>query len=465
MVFFVRRFGATALAALAALAVLGMFPALGHAQRMPVRPQPAYITPNAINPNWQVAPGLSLNQWAFNTTVMGRTYAQFPPYVLGYNPYPQYINSGINFPPPYYGGGGYGGGGLYGYNPYAYGSSMYTPYSTGGATLSTNPYYGPSGSPDAYGTGGAYTNPYVPYVDPYGGYMTGVANVINASGTYSINNQRALLLNEEVKRSRLDTRRKIMEEARYERMNTPTPEDYRQMDLESAYNRARRDPPVSEIWSGKSLNDLLRNLKNQQGKGLKGPNVPLDEDTLKHVNLTVTDVRGNVGLLKNDGKLQWPTPLQDAKYTEARQKLTDLIAAAVQQVKVDNKIEVGAIKDMQTNLQRMKDTLDKSVPDMSPSQYIESMRYLSQVTEAVTTLEKDPNVADLLSNTWIAKSKNVAELVQHMAKKGLSFAPATPGDEGAYRALHYALTSFDANLGMVAKSGEKEKDGKYDKDK
>src|SRR5436190_1871825 len=38
-------------------------------------------TYNYVNPNPYIAPGVKLNQWAYNSTVVGRTYAQFPPWL------------------------------------------------------------------------------------------------------------------------------------------------------------------------------------------------------------------------------------------------------------------------------------------------------------------------------------------------------------------------------------------------
>jgi hypothetical protein len=56
-----------------------------------------------------------LKQWAYNTSVIGQAYANVPPYLLGYNPYPRVINYG-----PYNG-----------VNPYAVYSGLYNPYAYG----------------------------------------------------------------------------------------------------------------------------------------------------------------------------------------------------------------------------------------------------------------------------------------------------------------------------------------------
>jgi hypothetical protein len=58
-------------------------------------PQAAKVYPSTagfVNPNYMVAPGLTLNQYAYNLSVLGRVYSQIPPYALGYNPYPPSIN-------------------------------------------------------------------------------------------------------------------------------------------------------------------------------------------------------------------------------------------------------------------------------------------------------------------------------------------------------------------------------------
>jgi hypothetical protein len=108
---------------LALLAVLGlglMSPSAQAQTRLP----PSSIAPyrgQPINRNWLVAPGVTIRQWSYNTRQMGRAYASIPPYMLGYNPYPQVINYGPNFPAPIYNYPSL-------YNPYTYGSYYANPY-------------------------------------------------------------------------------------------------------------------------------------------------------------------------------------------------------------------------------------------------------------------------------------------------------------------------------------------------
>jgi hypothetical protein len=88
-----------ALVGAAALVVVGLAsspsqagPPLGAVGRT-YRP---YFAP--INPNYQVYPGMSIRQYAYNVRVLSRAYSQVPPYLLGYNPYPVYNNYGPVYP-------------------------------------------------------------------------------------------------------------------------------------------------------------------------------------------------------------------------------------------------------------------------------------------------------------------------------------------------------------------------------
>jgi hypothetical protein len=76
-----------------------------------------------VNPNYLIAPGLTIQQYAYNLSLLGNGYSQIPPYMLGFNPYPQYMM--------------YGRGGLYaGMSPLAsyyslyptFGYGLYSPY-------------------------------------------------------------------------------------------------------------------------------------------------------------------------------------------------------------------------------------------------------------------------------------------------------------------------------------------------
>jgi hypothetical protein len=115
--------------ALVAVLSLGLFSTTARAQQ---RIGPTVFPNNPpVNKNWLVAPGVTLKQWAWNTKKMGQAYSSIPPYMMGYNPYPQVINYGPSYYNPYQA--------YPNVNPYAFYSNMYNPYAAYGSFY-TNPY-------------------------------------------------------------------------------------------------------------------------------------------------------------------------------------------------------------------------------------------------------------------------------------------------------------------------------------
>jgi hypothetical protein len=130
-------------------------------------------------------------------------------------------------------------------------ASLYAnPYATGAAYGSSysNPYLSGYGGYGGYGSYG--------YYDPYNGYLRGGADVITAQGRFMVNMQDAYLKREQVRSEHIGNRRKIFDEYLYEREKTPTLEEERQRHQLEQLNRSRNNPPVTEVWSGKALNDI-----------------------------------------------------------------------------------------------------------------------------------------------------------------------------------------------------------------
>ncbi len=448
-----RRVATLGVAGLLALGLgLGGLESTAHAQfrRVP----PPSVGAQSMNNVYRINPnpiidysGQTLQQAAYNTAVVGQTLSSIPPYLYGYNPYPQTINTGPSYPaitpyvPPY--ALATGGGSPYASNPYY-----------AGAALSTNPSYGSGGgyglstTPSGLGSAGAYgANPYLNGAaynsSPSASEMYGTAAVITATSDYYKGIMQARLTREHARQAAIQTRRMLLQqEAEYERMR-PRAIDLIRREQATDLAIARGDAPAAAVFSGKALNDLLASINRPGKKFNTGPQIPLDDDTLKNVNLIDPGFKGQIGMLKTTGKLKWPVVLQDTAYEEARDGFTSKFKFAVQQLKDREPLEPATIRNLRSFLK----TLNKQVADgneeLSPSQYIEARKFLNGLEQAVRALD-DPNVAKAFTDDWKAKGATVAELVKNM--KGLQFAPATPGEERAYNELYRALRSFEAGL-------------------
>jgi hypothetical protein len=326
-----------------------------------------------------------------------------------------------------------------GANPYMGGTIGMNPYGVGGFPGVAGGFI-PGGFP---GFGGVFLQ------DPMNGYLTGVAAVTSATGQYWMNIQQARMLREQSRQMSYDTARKRVElEAWYESRKMKT-QDLVDNQVRTDLDRARRDPPMTEVISGKSLNDLLNNIR-KLGRLSRGPNISLEDETLKHINLTSPAVSGNVGLLRDGGEFRWPLSLQERIFDDERERLSRNIKAAVDSIKDSGKDLARLLRDINADITALQNKIDDSTDDLTIAQSLEAKGFIRQLRAAASLL-RDPQAAKYFNNSWNAKGRTVAELVDFMTREGLVFAPASTGDEAAYMALYYAVRSFESGLALASK--------------
>src|SRR5438309_2444173 len=98
--------------------------------------------------------------------------------------------------------------------------------------------------------------------------------------------QQAYMMQEKVKREKLDTRRRVLEQWLWERNNLPTTQDEIERAQRLQLRRSQNDPPTNEIFAGRSLNDLLVDAQKLQSQGVKGQDVPLENFDFKQINFS-----------------------------------------------------------------------------------------------------------------------------------------------------------------------------------
>ena len=309
--------------------------------------------------------------------------------------------------------------------------------------------YTPTPPPQFAPPPGGYSPYGVPYIQsPAAGYLSGVADVTTANGQYLSQVQTARLQQTQADMAKLDLRRKMAEQQRYLRSLDPTPEEQRQTDITNAINRSRNNPPPTEIWSGAALNALLTAITRQQRGGDLGPAVPVSPDILRHINLTTGATVAGAGMLKDMRRFNWPLPLLDDSFNDLRTRVEGLSRQAAEQAAsgpVDSRLQ----RDLQKSVNDMIATTKAKVGDLTPNDYIRSMRFLRELNDATRVLDS-PNVSKYFGEQFRATGNTVAELVQGMVGRGLTFAPATSGDEPFYTALHSAMVSYDYGLRQLA---------------
>lgn len=385
--------------ALGSLAVLGLWSHIALAQAVPA---PAPATGGAP---FRVGPGMTEKQVGTNAPVAGQG-AMPAPAQGGYaGPYaPPTISSAPAYTPP-----------------------PFTPY----------PYSPPSSG--LYNVGG----------DPYGGYLQGAASVIGAQSGFMIARQQAKLVQQQVVRAKMDNRRRAIEDYLYERANLPTVEDDRERVNAIFLKRSRTDPPLTEVWNGSSLNALLNTILQNQNRGARGPNIPLDEDVLRNINLSSGKDGANPGVFKpiSEGKpLAWPQGIADlqpaADANDLRTQIDALAKTAVKQA-IDGRVDPAVVRELNANVRKLQDMVLRNVADLPPTEYIDAKRFMNDLSDAMKIL-RSPDAGQYFTSRYVAQGKSVSDLVNFMAGKGLQFAPAVSGGEASYLALQRAMAAYDA---------------------
>lgn len=323
------------------------------------------------------------------------------------------------------------------------GSLMTSPYGPAVGTIGTigtSPY-----APDNPAANPFYGSYILP--DPYGGYLRGAADVTNANGRFLVQTQQALQIKEQTRTMMIDNRRKLFDEWLYERANTPTGEEERMRAQQQRLMRAMNDPTVNEISNGQTLNELLRQAQKIQAAlgSRQGPTVPVEPFVLARLSLTTGRGNNNTALLKDEGNITWPSGLRDLLPAQESQELREAaqnsFRKAFDEVKAGGQPGPGTLRDFNMTLTRLQNMVRQNAIEMTTTNFVEARRFIDQLRGASQFLER-PNAAEELGSSLRPQGKDVGEVVQFMSNRGLFFAPAGPGAEGAYTAMHRGLVSF-----------------------
>jgi hypothetical protein len=358
-----------------------------------------------------------------------------------------------------------------GYNPYLYGGGWGygNPYVPAAAAAGAVDPYLNQYTPGGYGAGNPYTpggiNPYSPYGYGYGGYGLGAAGPGVGSGAYLMGasdvmrsygnviqaQESARLMREQVNQAKLETRKKAFELEMYIKANTPTYTQEQERVAKTTLRRIQTNSLPGEVANGKSLNYLLDDLRKFPNRKISLEPITLSEGVLS--NLNVTKNTYGLGILRDDGRVTWPTALQERMSVKQRKDLDEQLKELVKGAYRD-KLDINALKDVRTEIDKMREDLVKRVNDTPTNQYMEAKRFLQEFHEATVALEKGEAPVQAKFQREIEGGRSVQDVVDYMVKNGLRFGPATAKDEPAYRAVHSALATYDVAMNAALGDGK-----------
>ena len=193
-------------------------------------------------------------------------------------------------------------------------------------------------------------------------------------------------------------------------------------------------------YSSLLLDDLRTNF---QGKETSLEPITLSEDTLSHLNVTKTRGGFGLGILRDGGKVDVPSALQESKdRKELEQQLVVLYKAAKNGEKIG-----GLLSDVRKILDRMGEDLLSRVNETPGPQYIDAKEFLQEVRQGCRALENGEMANNNRLQEFIkdggSKGRTVQDVAKWMVMNGLWFAPGSASDQAAYRAIHSAMATHD----------------------
>src|SRR5262249_7146894 len=198
-----------------------------------------------------------------------------------------------------------------------------------------------------------------------------------------------------------------------------TAEDDRQRLVSEQTLRSLNGPSLTEIWSGKALNDIVADLRRTtlrtEPSATPAAPLPLDENALKHIN--VTSMRGlvNVGLLKNEGGWRFRPALSGEDLQAERERVTALVQKSVQQAKGGELVDAGAIFQLNRDIDQMQQVLRKKGKDLPPNFYMEARTFLNNLADAVRGLGQK-NIGNYFNGKYALKTGTVPDLLAQLSQ-------------------------------------------------
>src|SRR5262249_45341977 len=147
-------------------------------------------------------------------------------------------------------------------------------------------------------------------------------------------------------------------------------------------------PPLVEIYSGRALNTLLKDLTSADPTALLSrPPKTLASDLLGHINLRPADVDGgNPALLKHANHLSWPLALLGDEYRAVRHTVSSLFAQDFRQARTQS-VGTRQLADLHAALDGIRKQLSSHAGDVSAGDYVQAVRFLYDLSDAAAALD------------------------------------------------------------------------------
>ncbi len=198
-----------------------------------------------------------------------------------------------------------------------------------------------------------------------------------------------------------------------------------------------------EVSSGEALNALLKSLAPLADKLKTTPAVPIDEAFLKR--LSFSRGSGSVGLLRAEGKIEWPAQLVELppkeEVAKIRAQIDQRFQDAFTQVAGGATADPDNLKALRKLIDMLSETATARAQAMTFAENVRIKQHLRSLEDSVTFLKQD-DAGNWLPGRPAFKPESVQDMIALMQEKNVHFAPAFTGNESAYTTLYRSMVAI-----------------------
>ncbi len=207
-----------------------------------------------------------------------------------------------------------------------------------------------------------------------------------------------------------------------------------------ALDRDLLEPSDEVVQSGAVLNKLADLIRAEQKGGKKAQPGLFAPDLTGKIVFGGGPAAAAANVFR-EPELEYPYALQGGKLDDARAALNKAYAAVVKDAYIGKKTTPAAVERLVKAVVTFKDAVRQAIADAKMSDATAASEFIAQLDTAARYLT-DPKSTGVGGERWSSTGATVAEVVAHLDKFGLTFAPAAPADESAYRSLHRGLLAY-----------------------
>lgn len=205
-------------------------------------------------------------------------------------------------------------------------------------------------------------------------------------------------------------------------------------------NPALAPADAKAIASGVALNKLLKEIVLAESKGAKGPSPYVPPLLIKDVRFAGSPSADLLNLARQDA-LAPPSAFDAPALAASRAELLKEFATVAEAMRSGKAIEPASVGQLNATFLKFEEASAPVLKGAPAADAQAAQEFLTTFAGALKVL-KDGGAKDVLNPTWATEGLTGSDLVKHMVKHKLEFAPAPAGAGESYETLNKQLSTY-----------------------